>query len=166
MEKKKKEIDDDKLKRIEQLAKKADENKGFELGLEAEFSKEEILKLDFIDDKQNPDQSYKIYYAIEGILKSNLPTGPENEKLRRFVREEKIIFLTGGKKKDKFGIRGADSRQAYISTHLEVALNTLIEWLQEGTGSYELYLKFRSLNIKYGYFQEDELDKVDQTKDN
>lgn len=160
-----KKIEDESLKKIESLAKRADENKGFKLGLETEFSKDEILKLDFIDDKQNPDKSYKIYYAIEGVLKSNLPTGPENEKIRRFVREEKIIFLTGGKKKDKTGLRGADSRQAYISSHLEVALNTLLEWLQEGTGTYELFLKFRNLNIQYGYFKEDELDKINQSSD-
>jgi hypothetical protein len=162
---KKKKIEDDTLKRIESLAKRADENKGFELGLETEFSKEEVLKLDFVDNKQNPDESYKLYYAIEGILKSNLPTGPENEKIRTFVREEKIIFLTGGKKKDKNGLRGADSRQAYISSHLEVALNTLIEWLQEGTGTYDLFLKFRNLNIQYGYFEKDELDKFNQSKE-
>jgi hypothetical protein len=105
------------------------------------------------------------FYAIEGILKSNLPTGPENEKIRTFVREEKIIFLTGGKKKDKNGLRGTDSRQAYISSHLEVALNTLIEWLQEGTGTYDLFLKFRNLNIQYGYFEKDELDKFSQSKE-
>jgi hypothetical protein len=162
---KKKKIEDDTLKKIESLAKRADENKGFELGLETEFSKEEVLKLDFVDNKQNPDESYKLYYAIEGVLKSNLPTGPENEKIRTFVREEKIIFLTGGKKKDKNGLRGADSRQAYISSHLEVALNTLIEWLQEGTGTYELFLKFRNLNIQYGYFEKDELDKFSQSKE-
>lgn len=156
----------DPLKKIEELAKKADENKGFQLGLESEFTTDEVIKLDFIDDKQNPEESYRLYYAIEGILKSNLPPGPENEKIRRFVREEKIIFLTGGKKKNKFGIRGADSRQAYISTHLKVALNTLLEWIQEGAGTYELFLKFRNLNIQYGYFQKDELDKMDQTKDN
>jgi hypothetical protein len=57
---KKKKIEDDTLKRMESLAKRADENKGFELGLETEFSKEEVLKLDFVDNKQNPDESYKL----------------------------------------------------------------------------------------------------------
>ena len=79
------------------------------------------------------------------------------------MREEKIIFLTGGKKKDQRGVRGADSRQAYISTHLKPALNALLEWIQEGGNSFDLFLRFRRLNIQYGYFREDELSEYNQS---
>jgi hypothetical protein len=37
--------------------------------------------------------------------------------------------------------------------------------LQEGTGTYDLFLKFRNLNIQYGYFEKDELDKFSQSKE-
>jgi len=155
---KKVEFDFDEIKK---LAEEADNNKGLLLGFEKEFDYEPIF-IDSIDDIQNPDKAYKVYYAIEGILRTHLPSDDKYAELRKFVREEKIIFLTGGKKKNKAGIRGADSRQSYISTHLEVALQTLLEWIQEGTSTFELFLKFRNLNIKYGYFSEDEISEYDQ----
>ena len=161
MKQKKKDLDKE-LEEIKKLSQEADSNKGFELGFEEDF-KQYISKIDFIDDKQNPQESYRLYYAIEGILSSHLPKGPKYEKLIRFVREEKIIFLTGGKKKDQRGVRGADSRQAYISTHLKPALNALLEWIQEGGNSFDLFLRFRRLNIQYGYFREDELSEYNQS---
>jgi len=156
----KKELDKE-LEEIKKLAQEADNNKGFELGFEDDFE-EDVSQIDFIDDKQNPQESYRLYYAIEGILKTHLPKGPKYKQLRNFVREEKIIFLTGGKKKDERGIRGADSRQAYISTHLKVVLNSLLEWIKEGGNSFDLFLRFRQLNIQYGYFREDELSDYNQ----
>lgn len=155
--------DDNSLNRIKELAKKADENKAFELGLEEPLDFKSI-KIDFGNDIQNPDKSYKIFYAIQGILKSHLPQGENNKEIRDLVREEKTIFLTGGKKKDAKGIRGADSRQAYISTHLEVALNTLFDWLNSDRNFLDLFLKFRDLNIKYGYFEQDDRGNADQSK--
>ncbi len=145
---------------IKKLAEEADNNKGFELGFEDDFV-EDISQVEFIDDKQNPKESYRLYYTIEGILRDHLPKGEKYEELRKKVREEKIIFLTG-KRKDENGIRGADSRQAYISSHLKVALNTLFEWIQEGGNSFDLFLKFRQLNIEYGYFKEEELSEFNQ----
>lgn len=159
MDKKKKDIDN--LEEIKKLAQQADENKGFELGFEDDFV-DDITQINFTDDKQNPKESHRLYYAIEGILKNHLPKGEAYEELRSFVREEKTIFLTG-KKKDKTGRRGADSRQAYISSHLSVALNTLFEWIKEGGNSFELFLKFRNLNIQYGYFKEEELSTFNQS---
>jgi len=149
------------LEEIKKLSEEADKNKSFELGFEDEFESEPIF-IDLVNDIQNPDKSYKVYYAIEGILKTHLPSDDIYKELRRFIREEKIIFLTGGKKKNKVGIRGADSRQAYISTHLEVALKSLLEWIQEGGNTFDLFLKFRKLNIEYGYFIEDELSEYNQ----
>ena len=159
-EKKTKKIDFD-LNEIKKLAEEADKNKSFQLGFESEFENEPII-IDLIDDVQNPQKSYKVYYAIEGILRTHLPSEEIYKELRRFIREEKIIFLTGGKKKNKAGIRGADSRQAFISTHLEVALNSLLEWIQEGGNTFDLFLRFRKLNIDYGYFTEDELSDYNQ----
>jgi hypothetical protein len=145
---------------IKKLAEEADNNKGFELGFEDDFV-EDISQLDFIDDKQNPKESYRLYYTIESILRDHLPKGDKYEELRKTVREEKIIFLTG-KRKNENGIRGADSRQAYISSHLKVALNAIFEWLSEGGNSFDLFLKFRKLNIEKGYFKEDELSEFNQ----
>ncbi len=147
---------------IKRLAAEADKNKNFQLGFEDEFD-DDILQIDIIDDIQNPEKSYKVYYAIEGILRTHLPKGDTYQDVRKFVREEKIIFLTGGKKKDINGVRGADSRQAFISTHLEVALNSLLRWVQEGGNTFDLFMAFRKLNIERGYFTEGELSEYDQT---
>lgn len=157
----KKKSEDKNLEEIKKLAELADENKGFELGFEDEFQ-DDVKKIDFVDDKQNPAESHRLYYAIEGALRMHLPKGDTFKELRRVVREEKIIFLTGGKRKDETGRRGADSRQAYISTHLSVALNSVLEWIQEGGNSFELFLKFRKLNVDYGYFNEDESEDYNQ----
>ncbi|MFH6956821.1 hypothetical protein ACHRV1_05390 [Flavobacterium aquidurense] len=159
-EKKVKKVDFD-LEEIKKLSEEADRNKGLQLGFEQEFENE-IMSFDVIDDIQNPEKAYKVYYAIEGILRTHLPSDEKYKELRRFIREEKIIFLTGGKKKNEAGIRGADSRQAYISTHLEVVLKNLLEWIQEGTSTFELFLKLRKLNIDYGYFKEEEISEYDQ----
>lgn len=160
-EQKKEKIEDFDLEEIKRLSEEADKNKNYQLGFEEEFETEPIF-IDVIDDIQNPDKAYKVYYAIEGILRTHLPTEDKYKELRRFVREEKIIFLTGGKKKNDFGKRGADSRQAYISTHLEVALKTLLEWIQESGNTFDLFLKFRQLNIDYGYFKEEQLSEYNQ----
>ena len=150
------------LEEIKKLAEEADKNKDFQLGFETEFE-DDLLQIDIIDDIQNPEKSYKVYYAIEGILKTHLPKGDKYDEVRKFVREEKIIFLTGGKKKDENGKRGADSRQAYISTHLEVALNALLKWVQEGGNTFDLFMTFRQLNIDRGYFRKDELSEFNQS---
>jgi len=47
-------------------------------------------------------------------LRNNLPQGKKNEKLRRYVYDEKSLFLNRGKEKDDRGIRGSDERQTYI----------------------------------------------------
>lgn len=161
-EQKKEKILDFDLDEIKRLSEEADKNKNFQLGFEQEFESEPIF-IDITEDIQNPDKAYKVYYAIEGILKTHLPSEDKYKELRRFVREEKIIFLTGGKKKDETGKRGADSRQAYISTHLEVALKILLEWIQESGNTFDLFLKFRKLNIDYGYFKEEQLSDYNQT---
>ena len=147
--------------KLKNLQKKRTKIKNFQLGFESEFESEPIF-IDLIDDIQNPQKSHKVYYAIEGILRTHLPSEEIYKELRRFIREEKIIFLTGGKKKNKAGIRGADSRQAFISTHLEVALNNLMEWMQEGGNTFDLFLRFRKLNIDYGYFTEEDFSDYDQ----
>jgi len=154
--------EDSSLEEIRKLAEESDRNSGLSLGLEMEFEKE-LVQLNLIDDNQNPQESYRLYYAIEGILRTHLPPTSVSE-FAKYVREEKNIFLTGGKKKDFSGRRGADSRQAYISTHLEIALNELLRWMQESGNKFDLFLLFRTLNIKYGYFMEDEIGKANQNK--
>lgn len=149
------------LEDIKKLALEADNNKSFQLGFENDLD-DELIQVNIIDDVQNPDKAYKVYYAIEGILRTHLPKGDKFKDVRAFVREEKIIFLTGGKKKDETGKRGADSRQAYIATHLEVALNTLLKWVQEGGNTFDLFMMFRKLNIERGYFKEDQLSDFNQ----
>ena len=161
MDKKQVKIDDS-LDEIKRLAEESDRNSGLDLGLEDD-PETELIQLNLINDSQNPVEAYRLYYAIEGILRTQLPPRSKSE-FTRLVREEKIIFLTGGKKMDQAGRRGADSRQAYIATHLEVALNRLLKWIQEGGTKFGLFLIFRELNIEYGYFKKEQLADVDQKK--
>ncbi|TMU50692.1 hypothetical protein [Flagellimonas algicola] len=64
-----KDLDKD-LEEIKKLSQEADSNKGFEEDFE-----QDISKIDFIDHKQNPQEPYRLYHAIEGILRSHLPAG-------------------------------------------------------------------------------------------
>lgn len=159
----KKKISKESFDEIKKLAEEADNFKNLELGFEDEFNEVSLNKIEFTDDVQNPKESYRLYYAIEGILRNHLPKGEEFNDLRKVVREEKSIFLTG-KRKDITGRRNADSRQAFISSHLKVALNELFDWIREGGNSFDLFLKFRKLNVEYGYFKEEEASDFDQIK--
>lgn len=144
---------------IKKLSEKAGSQMGFDLG----FDEEDLIdekQIEFISDTQNPDVSHKLYYSIESILRATLPKGEENKKLREFVREEKKIFLNRGHRIDETGRRNSDSRQSYISSHLEIALINVLQWVKEGGNAFELFLKFRKLNTEYGYLSSDDEDQV------
>ena len=89
----KKKISKESFDEIKKLAEEADNFKNLELGFEDEFNEVSLDKIEFTDDVQNPKESYRLYYAIEGILRNHLPKGEEFNDLRKVVREEKSIFL-------------------------------------------------------------------------
>ena len=115
----------------------------------------EILSLTcqaaFQGDVQNPETAYELYYkALFTILKSSLKELPKPQ--RDMIYDQKNIFLTRGKVKNEKGIRGGDSRQAYLSD-LEMALDVVITWVNEGANPVNLYNIFRDKNIELGYLK-------------
>ena len=134
-------------KEMEELIKASQEMKSPQLGLGEEFEK--IPKVDVIGDIQNPETAYELYYkALFTILKSSLKELPKAQ--REMIYDQKNIFLTRGKVKNERGIRGGDSRQAYLKD-LEIALEIVIDWVNEGANPVNLYNAFRDKNVELGY---------------
>jgi hypothetical protein len=113
-----------------------------------------------LNDTADPDASHKLYYTMMGVLRRNLPQGKENEKLRRIILDEKSLFLNRGKAKNDKGIRGSDERMAYLGNFLNVALNTVQNWVQQGASPYDLYIAFNNLNRERGYYDPSETDTI------
>jgi hypothetical protein len=114
-----------------------------------------------IEDTADPDRSHKLYYGMMRLMIGNLPRGAENKKLRRYVYDEKLIFLNRGKNIDKnTRVRGSDSRMAYIPNFLEVAFDTTVNWVKTGGTPFDLFMAFHNLNESRGYHN----DEKDSTK--
>ncbi len=101
-----------------------------------------------IDD---PKEKYDLFYnVIERYLRRYLPKGDKNAKIRKWIRDEKCVFLTRGHRKDKRGRRHADSRMAYTPDMYEL-VNLLTEWIASRGTAFALYTKLRELNFSKGY---------------
>ncbi len=129
---------------------------GRQLGLgipdEDEVS-EEDLTATVIASQQNPDESHRLYYAIQRILKNDLPPGEgDNEKLRRAVYDEKNLYINRGEDLDERGIRGSDGRMGYLP-HLRVALSLVKKWRAETGSAFDIFLAFWEVNEQLGYHQ-------------
>jgi len=118
-----------------------------------------------LNDTANPDESHRLYYTMMMALRNNLPQGKKNEKLRRYVYDEKSLFLNRGKDKDDKGIRGSDERQAYISNFLKVAFDIVYKWVSHGADPFDIFMEFRKLNEKMGYRKQEsgDLNNFDDT---
>ena len=102
----------------------------------------------------DPEEKYNVYYkGIERLLKKFLPTSNKHKFARDIIREEKNIFLTRGNKLNERGIRGADSRMAYIQD-MEFIMNLIIEWARESGNYFDLYSRIRDKNKELGYHDE------------
>lgn len=154
---------DKRLEEIKKIAEKADKTKGYKLDFKDQDVSEDDFPMEYLNYTHDPDKSHKLYYTMRAILVENLPKGPENKKLREFIYEEKNIFLNRGKKLDENGIRGSDGRMAHAPSHINIAFNAVVEWVAEGSGSWEIYLKFNDLNEKYGHNQE-QIEQADFNK--
>lgn len=140
---------------VRRLQEKAEESRrtGRQLGLgvpDEEAASEDIADADLLKDVQDPEEAHSLYYSIQRELKNNLPAGKENEELRRFVYDEKNIYLNRGKELDASGIRGSDGRQAFLS-HLRSALIAVKRWAAEGGTAYDAYIMFRDMNKEAGF---------------
>lgn len=152
------------LQEIKQLSEKARKEAGSQRDLffQKEVGDEDIdTGYDYgkLNDTADPDRSHKIYYAMRRLMIENLPKGQSNEKLRKFIYEEKNLFLNRGQAVNKDGIRNSDGRMAYIPSFLTPAFSAVVEWVISGANPFDLYSSFRKLNIERGYHKDNEGDK-------
>jgi hypothetical protein len=131
---------------------KADDIKGEQLIMtDNGIITENELKKFALGEVDNPERKYELYYkGIMKLLRKFLPSGPSNRKLRSYVYEEKNTFLTRGKRLSINGIRGGDSRMAYIKDTEEL-LNVITAWIVSSGTPVQLYNSIRELNISRGY---------------
>ena len=84
------------------------------------------------------------------LLRAYLPKGKINKEARDYIYEEKNTFLTRGHRINQYGIRGADSRMAYIEEHEEL-LNVITKWIISRGTMVDLFNTLRDLNREKGY---------------
>lgn len=145
-----KQIDEDKERSL--ILSKADKIKGEQLIIVPDGVKmEDELKRFALGNVDNPDKKYELLYkGIMKLLKAYLPKGAKNKSARDFIYEEKNTFLTRGHRINSSGIRGADSRMAYIQEHEEL-LNVITKWIISRGTMIELFTTLRELNRSKGY---------------
>ena len=132
---------------MEELIKASRATSGHQLGLGEEV--ERIFTSNIIGTVQSPEKAYELYYkALYSLLKTHLKTLPK--EIRDMIYDQKNIFLTRGKVKNERGIRGGDSRQAYLED-MEIALEIVVNWVSEGANPVNLYNAFRDKNKELNY---------------
>ena len=150
-----KKVNSDISNSIKELARLADVEASKVVAQELSFDKElsdgDKETIEILKDTQNPQVSYKLFYAIQGLMKQFLPKGPQYKGLRDYAYELKNILLTQGKIKDDKGIRHADSRQAYIAGELKVMYDLITDWVKNGAMAAYLIEKLQMLNEERGY---------------
>ena len=100
---------------------------------------------------EDPEKKFNVYYkGIQKLLLAHLPKGRQNKAARRFIYEEKNTYLTRGKRINRFGIRGADSRMGYI-VDAEEMLGVIMVWIRQNGTMVDLFNNLRDLNIAKGY---------------
>jgi hypothetical protein len=147
MENRKSRKEDNDEKEMQALINASKATAGHQLGLGTEL--EQLPNINIIGNNQSPEKAYELYYkAIYTILRMNLRDLPKAQ--RDMIYDQKNIFLTRGKIKDERGIRGGDSRQAYLDD-MQVALEIVLDWVNEGANPVNLYNTFRDKNIELKY---------------
>lgn len=97
------------------------------------------------------DESHRLYYGLRNIMMRNLPKGPANLPLRRYVYDEVLLYLNQGKRKNAQGVRGSSGQMAYIPTILQPAWTIAMNWVTNGANPFDLYSAFEAQNIALGY---------------
>lgn len=150
-----KSINADVFEIIKELAKRADSEASKSIAIELPFDKElsegDKETIEILKDTQNPQVSYKLFYAIQALMKQFLPKGDQYKGLRDYIYELKNILLTQGKNKNEIGVRGADSRQAFISAELKTMYDLITDWVQNGAMAVYLIDKLQKFNEERGY---------------
>jgi len=144
-------------KEIEDILSDSDSKTGDQIlitGLGDIKSENELKEFALGEIPDDPEEKYNVYYkGVEKLLKKFLKSGEENAEARRIIREEKKIFLTRGKKLNNQGIRGADSRMAYIQD-MEDLMNLITKWAFESGNQFDLYTLIRNKNVELGYHKD------------
>ncbi|KIA92484.1 hypothetical protein OA93_23420 [Flavobacterium sp. KMS] len=137
-----------------QILQKAKESKERQLSINLDTQNfEEIDKVKEILSKSfdDPEEKFDLYYkAIRKVIMKYLPKGKEFKEERDIIYEEKNIFLTRGKAKNKRGIRGGDSRMGYNDDMYEL-VNLITDWVSMTQDPVDLYQRIYDLNDKYNY---------------
>jgi hypothetical protein len=147
----------DEIKKLSEKANEISDSEQLGLFPNIDLGEEDVIfDASLINDTADPDRSHKLYYGMMRLMIGNLPRGIENKKLRRYIYDEKLLFLNRGKEIDKnTGVRGSDSRMTYIPNFLEVAFDTTVNWVKSGGTPFDLFLAFWDLNESRGYHKED-----------
>ena len=144
---------------VEELLQKAEEKVGHQLviGNAGDLQTHDEIKHFALGNlPDDPDKKHDVYYkGIEKLLRRYLPTGDLYKEVRDAIREEKNIFLTRGKKLDKTGRRGGDSRFAPLS-EMEDVMNLIANWATNNGNYMDLYNLFYEKNKTLGYHSQKE----------
>ncbi|OJV19107.1 MAG: hypothetical protein BGO21_20575 [Dyadobacter sp. 50-39] len=136
-----------------EILMRADSVRGQQLAIDNEgqlFTRDEIRSF-VLENVHDPSMMYDVYYkGIDKLLRGHLPKGPDFQKSRDLIYEEKNCFLTRGHRKNEKGIRGADSRMGHIED-AEIILNVVIDSVVNSRGVFEIYCAIRDLNVSRGY---------------
>ena len=122
--------EEERLDEIRMLSEQAKKITGKQSGLfeGMDLGEEDIdtsFDQEMLNDTADPDKSHRLYYTMMIAMRNNLPQGKANEKLRKYVYDEKSLFLNRGKERDKRGKRDSDERQAYIGNFLQTAFEVV-----------------------------------------
>ena len=135
------------------LLSQADMVKGEQLsiGLAGEVYSAPELRAYAVGAAHDPDKMYEVYYlGIDKLLDRFLPKGSMYKEQRDMIYEEKNVYLTRGKRKNKNGIRGGDSRMGHPED-ADVILDLVVNWGTTSGNMVELYTQLRDLNVSMGY---------------
>lgn len=163
MEEKKKQLPKEELEKLQK--EKKQEAERAEILMKADEIKEETLDFDIdgqielknelagmmLEQIDDPENKYDLYYnVVNRLLKNHLPKGGQFKSARDLIYEEKNTFLTRGHRKNEQGIRGADSRMAYIED-INSLINIITKWISNKGTMFDLYSQLRNLNKSKGY---------------
>jgi hypothetical protein len=154
--KKKRKLSKEDIERLE-ILQKSEEVKGEQLSLDVDANIQVDNEADFLLGQKidDPVAKFQLYYhGLAKLLKDHLPSGKENEEVRRIVYDEKNVLINRGAKKNEKGIRGSDGRMAYVED-LEEAIKITASWITKKGSPAELFMSFWDKNEALGYGHQD-----------
>lgn len=141
----------DEIRAMSEQAKKHAQGNLFDDQPSAEDDEDDELGGFSLKNIADRDESHRLYYGLRNIMMRNLPKGPANLPLRRYVYDEVLLYLNQGKRKNAQGVRGSSGQMAYIPTILQPAWTIAMNWVANGANPFDLYSAFEAQNIALGY---------------